>query len=181
MKKLLITSIIGFLPVIICAQEKQMNCDEFAAHIEYKLRDEEANNFDIDSTFGVLRVNYVYKDRFGVTDLYHMNCKDAGRWNATKVVDPIPSRIHLLKKYQSALQQCIASSETSCKWAQRAAHDLQKKIDRCSKCLDQFNEGKAAALEQQRKKDTFDKFSNDVNKNEIEDTTESTYEKSLGW
>jgi hypothetical protein len=165
MKKLLITSMIGLFPALIFAQEKPMNCDDLAAHIEYELRHEEANNFNLDSpNSGVLRVNYVYKDRFGVTDLYHMNCKEAGRLNATKVVDSIPSRIHLLKKYQSALQQCIASSETSCKLAQISLRELQDKIDTCSKCLDQFNEGKAAALEQRRKNDTFDKFINDANK-----------------
>ncbi len=179
MKKLLIAFMIGLLPAVISAQEKQINCDDLAAHIEDRIWGME--HYGDGSDAGVfynqdknglkrLAVHFRIKTTGPLTHFRSIDCKAAGEENNQNASHKLFGSIAQFKQFQKALDQCVENSGTSCPEASHTLSMLQEKMNMYSQCIALFKEGqasRAAALkkdeEAKAKREAFDKFINDVN------------------
>ena len=179
MKKLLIALMIG-LPAVICAQEKPINCDDLAHHIEDWIWGIE--HYGDGSDAGVfykqdknglkrLAVHFRIETTGPLTHFRSIDCKAAGEQNNQNASHKLFDSIAQFKQFQKALNQCVENSGTSCPEALHTLNMLQEKMDMYSHCIALFNEGhatRAAALkkaaEAKAKEEALDKFINDANK-----------------
>ncbi len=179
MKKLFITSMIGLLPAVIAAQEKQINCDDLSDHIKDRIWGME--HFSDGRFSGVfyyqdihalkrLAVNIHIKGTGGPT-LSSIDCKEAGEENNKNASYKLFDSIAQFKQFHKTLNQCVENSGISCPEALHALNMLQEKMDMYSRCIALFNEGHATraaamkkAAEAKAKEEAFDKFINEVNK-----------------
>jgi hypothetical protein len=154
-KTLRITIILGLLPAVIFASEKQINCDDLALHIKSEVAQAEYSGSG--RSFGVyycrneLRSSYFVNDSAEVR-YKDFGCKEAGRYGKLDAITILPDRITLFQKYQNALKRCVEASETPSSLASQTIQDLQKKMDMSSQCIVLCNEGVAEVLKEKQEK-----------------------------
>jgi hypothetical protein len=151
MKKILrITTILGLLPVVIFASEKQVNCDDLARHIKSEVAQLEHGGIRF---FGAYYCRNELRSSFWTAAEYRTSgCKEAGRDRDSSAIKILPGRITLFQRYQNALKRCVGASEISSSLASQTIKDLQEKLDMSSQCIALYNEGVAEVLKEKQEK-----------------------------